>query len=97
MATIEYLQFDAYMTSSGSRYQPTLFSQDIMYFCKLWKSHRQQFAGYCKRKGLVASYLTLNQRCVDYETNLLDYQKQSGKIDNETFRQQLKIVQKVFL
>lgn len=97
MADTEYLHFQMYMKERRGRYHPALFSQDIMYFCKIWKSHRQMFAEYCKRHDCVRSYIFLNQRCVEYESSLLDRKLQLSQISELEYQRQQRLIEKVYL
>ena len=94
---IEYDYFDNYMKTSHSRYHASLFQQDIMYFCKLWKSHRRCFASYCKENEILPSYLLLNQRCVDYEMSIIEYKMEQGILEQDEFRLQARQIQRIFL
>ena len=97
MADIEYMDFQRYMTERRARYHPMMFSQDIMYFCKMWKSHRQMFAQYCKKHDCVRSYIFLNQRCVEYESALLKRKLQLSQINEHEYHAQQRIIEKVYL
>lgn len=97
VADMEYRYFQTFMEEERGRYDPTLFSQDIMYFCKIWKSRRYEFAQYCKRHDLVRAYILLNQRCVEYECMLLERKHRFRQIDEQEYRNQLRVIEKVYL
>ena len=97
MADIEYQHFQNFMKEKRFRYHVSLFSQDIMYFCKIWKSHRQQFADWCKQHDCVHSYILLNQRCVEYESSLLERKHRMKQLNEQEYRSQLRMIGKMYL
>ena len=93
----EYQDFYQYMKETRSFFHQQLFSQDIMYFCKIWKSHRQAFAQYCKKQDCVRTYILLSQRCVDYETSLLDHKYLHQQISEQDYHHMQRQIEKVFI
>lgn len=90
-----YRIFQRYMEISNIKYNANSFLNDDMYFSKIWRVHRQNFALICKKHNCTEAYFSLNDRAVKYEMKLLNF-RAPGLSEQEYQKEYLSII-RIFL
>lgn len=84
-----YVSFREWSDMVHVRFNRLLFEQDIMYFAKIWKAHRQNYHGYCQQHNVVSDYENYQNRLTIYEKRLLDIQYETGYMSDQQYRDAL--------
>lgn len=89
-----YITFPDWATQVRVRYNRDLFQNDIMYFSKIWKAHRQAYIRYCNDQQAFHDYEILNERLIAYEKRILNQRYDQGLLTDQQFRDALWEIQR---
>ncbi|MGX8835337.1 hypothetical protein ACWG0P_14140 [Amedibacillus sp. YH-ame6] len=78
-----YLPFEKYAELKRVRYNKDLFKNDIMYFCKIWKAHRQSYLHLCEAKGYKNDFQDFENKLFRYEDRIKKAQSYQDVNDSE--------------
>ena len=92
-----YRIFARYMKISHAKFSTTMFKEDDMTFCKVWKAHRKSFGEICLKYDCKEAWIDLNERFVYYETNILDMHYRYGNITSKEYHKQLEFIHKIYI
>lgn len=81
-ADYSYRVFKRFAELDHIKYNEYRFKKEDMYFCKIWKAHRWDFASICKKHKCEKVFIDLNDRCCQYEFKILEMKFRNGQINN---------------
>lgn len=90
----QYIAFPVWAKQERVRYNYELFQNEIMYFAKIWKAHRQAYIYYCNEQNAFNDYEALNERLRSFEKRILNHRYDEGLLTDQQFRDALWEIQR---